>query len=53
MTQLINQLIDYEAVGRTAPATPGLLKKKNLYWIVVLKAEVRLPDICGWKWFFV
>ena len=25
MTHLINQLINYEAVCRTAPATPGLL----------------------------
>ena len=27
MNQLINQLINYEAVYRTAPATPGLLMR--------------------------
>ena len=31
MTHLINELINYEAVYRTAPATPGLLIIENGY----------------------
>ena len=29
MTDLINQLMNHEAVYRTAPATPGLLKTES------------------------
>ena len=31
MNELINELINYEAVYRTAPATPGLL---NIYTVM-------------------
>ena len=36
MTHLINQLISYEAVYRTAPATPGLL---NIYNVVAVVSQ--------------
>ena len=40
MTQSINQSINYEAVSRTAPATPGLLNRAHkLYKKVLAKAK--------------
>ena len=39
MTDLINQLIKYEAAYRTAPATPGLLiiKKQTITRFIITK----------------
>ena len=31
MTHRLNELINYEAVYRTAPATPGLLNTTHIY----------------------
>ena len=40
MTELINQLINYEGDCRTAPATPGLL---NIYTYIIARLENLRP----------
>ena len=43
MTDLMNELMNYEAVCRTAPATPGLSKKQKDKYLICKTLESAKP----------